>query len=286
MNRFCLIAALVCSLLLTSACSGSAYKLPNVSPEEKKAAEEKIASDISKLKVYKRSDSAYKTRIANISKRLHKGAGPLCEQAEYDPCYFEVIYSDENVVNAYAHEDYKITVFKVLLQYLKNDDEMAALVAHEMGHHLAKHNQETLRNAQTGAVVSGVFTALLLGAANANNPYYYNSYQQQQDQKTINDMMQVGFEIGKVSYSKEQEREADLLAAYLLGHSGYNLDKAQGMMYTLARLNGDEIKVEGKAALLKTHPPTSERYIAWAKAKEEIQHSASKLPVLVGGEAQ
>lgn len=284
MNRFFVVAASVCLLLLTSACSGSAYKLPNVSPEEKKAAEEKIASDVSKLKVYKRSDSAYKTRIANISKRLHKGADPLCEQAEYDPCYFEVIYSNENVVNAYAHENYKITVFKGLLQYMKNDDEMAALVAHEMGHHLAKHNQETLRNAQTGAVVSGVFTALLLGAANANNPYYYNSYQQQQDQKTINDMMQVGFEIGKVSYSKDQEREADLLAAYLLGHSGYNLDKAQGMMYTLARLNGDEIKVEGKAALLKTHPPTSERYIAWAKAKEEIQNSSSKLPVPVGGE--
>lgn len=284
MNRLFVVAASVCLLLLTSACSGSAYKLPNVSLEEKKAAEEKIASDVSKLKVYKRSDGAYKARIANISKRLHKGADPLCEQAEYDPCYFEVIYSDENVVNAYAHENYKITVFKGLLQYMKNDDEMAALVAHEMGHHLAKHDQETLRNAQTGAVISGVFTALLLGAANANNPYYYNSYQQQQDQKTINDMMQVGFEIGKVSYSKEQEREADLLAAYLLGHSGYNLDKAQGMMYTLARLNGDEIKVEGKAALLKTHPPTSERYIAWAKAKEEIQNSSSKLPVPVGCE--
>lgn len=88
-----------------------------------------------------------------------------------------------------------------------------------------------------------------------------------------------------MSYSKDQEREADLLAAYLLEHAGYNLEKAQGLMYTQAKLNGDNIRVEGKAALLKTHPPTPERYIAWEKAKEKIQNSASKLPVPIAGNA-
>ena len=57
------------------------------------------------------------------------------------------------------------------------------------------------------------------------------------------------------------------------------------MLLTLAKLNGDNIKVEGKAALLKTHPPTPERYIAWEKAKEKIQNSDSKLPVPIAGNA-
>lgn len=261
--------------LLTTACTGSAYKLPVVSQQELAEVEDKLESDKKDLKVYKRSDAHYRRRISTISKRLQKNAIPLCEQAEYSPCRFEVKYNNEGVINAYAHENYKITVFKGFLQYLKNSDEMAALVAHEMGHHLAKHNQETQKNAQTGAAISGVLTALLLGAANANNPYY-SSYQQQQDQQTIENMMKVGFEIGKISYSKDQEREADLLATYLLKHAGYNLNKAQNLMYTMAKLKGD--KVKGHAALASTHPPTPERVVAWRKAINEIKDNDSLLP--------
>lgn len=262
--------------LLTTACAGSAYKLPAVSPAELAEVENQIKSDTNSLKVYKRSDANYRKRISTISKKLQKSAKPLCEQAEFDSCYFEVSYNNENIINAYAHENYKITAYKGFLQYLKNDDEMAALIGHEMGHHLAKHNQETLKNAQTGAMVAGLATAILLGAANANNPNY-NSYQQQQkQQETLQNMMIAGAKIGAVSYSKEQESEADLLSTYLLKSAGYNLSKAQGLMYTMAKLSGD--KVAGHAALMSTHPPTPRRVVAWKKAMEEIESNESLLP--------
>jgi len=269
------LAMLVALSLFVTACTGSAYKLPVVSQSEIAQVENQIKSDKNDLKVYNRSDSNYRSRVSSISKNLQKKAKPLCDYAEYSPCRFEVKYSNENIINAYAHDNYKITVFKGFLQYLQNNDEMAALIAHEMGHHLAKHNQETQRNAETGAVVSGLVTALLLGAANANNPYY-SSYQQQQNQQTIENMMNVGFEIGAISYSKEQEREADLLATYLLKHAGYNLNKAQNLMYTMAKLKGD--RVEGHAALASTHPPTPERVVAWEKAIEEIKSNNTLLP--------
>jgi predicted Zn-dependent protease len=259
------------------ACAGSAYKLPSVTSEEAREAESRIASDASDLKVYKRSDADYKSRLEKISQRLQKNAKPLCALAEYSPCHFEVQYNNESIVNAYAYDEYKIVVFRGLLQYLKNDEEMAALVAHEMGHHLAKHNQEKEENAATGAAVSGILTAVLLAAANANNPYY-DSYQQQQQEQTLEDMMLAGAEIGALSYSKEQEREADLLGAYLLKHAGYDLNKARGLLYTMARISGDDVEIEGKAALLSTHPPTSERYIAWGKAMQEIKANKAKLP--------
>lgn len=259
-----------------SACTGSAYKLPVVSQAETAEIENKLATDNENLKIYKRSDSNYKQRIAQISKRLQKSAKPLCEYAEYNSCNFDVTYSSENIVNAYAHGDNKITVHKGFLQYLENNDEMAALVGHEMGHHLANHIKEQERNAQTGAAISGLVTALLVGAANANNPYANSYYQQQQDQKTLEDMMQVGFEIGKISYSKEQEREADLLSTYLLKHAGYNLNRAQGLMYKMTKINAD--KVEGHAALASTHPPSSERVVAWEKAIDEIKSNETLLP--------
>lgn len=269
------LLTIVCLPLLLSACTGSAYQLPTVSHAEKMQAEEEIKTDTSELRTYKRSDSNYKNRIARITKRLQKSAQPLCEHAEYASCVFEVEYSNEDIENAYAYEDNKIVVFKGFLKYLKNDHEMAALVGHEMGHHLADHIEEKRRNAETGAAVSGVLTAVLIGVANANNPYY-NSYQQQQDQQTIENMMAAGYKIGEISFSKEQEREADLLSAYLLEHAGYNLDKAQSLLYVMSRLSGDE--VPGHAALLSSHPPSSERVVAWRKAIEEIEVNETKLP--------
>lgn len=268
---------LIIFVLPTAACTGSAYKLPAVSHSEIAQIEAEVAADERELKVYKRSDATYKKRIASISRRLQKSAEPLCELAEFHTCKFEVRYDNEDIVNAYAHENYKITVHKGLLKYLKNNDEMAALVAHEMGHHLANHNEETRKNAETGAVVSGVLTAVLVGMANANNPYY-DSYQQQRDQEAIESMMAVGAEIGKLSYSKDQEREADLLAAYLMEHAGYDLEKGQNLLYTMAKISGDD--VPGKAALMDTHPPSTERVAAWRKAIDEIDANEEKLPYL------
>ncbi len=260
-----------------TACAGSAYQLPKVDHAEMMLVENEIKADEKPLKVYKRSSAHYKNRVAKIAKRLQKSAKSLCDISEYNPCNFEVNYSNEDTVNAYAHENNKITVFKGFLQYLKNDEEMAALIGHEMGHHLANHNEEQLQNAQTGAAVSGIVTALLIGAANANNPYY-NSYQQQQDQQALEDMMVAGFELGKMSYSKEQEKEADLLAAYLLRHARYDLKKAQNLMYVMSKIDADE--VPGKAALLSSHPPSSARVVAWEKTIDEIKSNETKLPYL------
>ena len=155
------------------------------------------------------------------------------------------------------------------------DDEMATVIAHEMGHHLAKHNEEKLQNAQAGAAVAGILTAVLLGAANANNPSY-SSYQQQQNQETIENMMEAGAGIGILSYSKEQEREADLLATCLLSRAGYNLNRAENTMVILAKFSGQGDPA--KTAFLSSHPAGAERVVAWAKAIDEIKSNRSKLP--------
>lgn len=269
---FCL--ALLSTFTL-AACAGSAYQLPKVSDAEINALEQDFATNDASLRKYKRSDSHYQKRLTRISNNLLNHVEPLCTVSDYPDCHFKVVYDNSAEVNAYASEGYKVTIFKGLLDYLKNDDEMAAVVAHEIGHHLANHNEETERNATTGALVSGVLTAVVLGAANANNPYY-SSFNQQQDQQAIQDMMQVGYGIGALSYSKEQEKEADLLSAYLLSHAGYNLERAQNLMWVLNKLDGDNGKY--RASLLDTHPASPERYIAWQKAQAEIETNSTKLP--------
>lgn len=266
--------ALTCVLFLT-ACAGSAYRLPQVSNADIQAMQEKITENAAPLKVYERSDKKYEQMLASITGRLKKNAKPLCDYAQYESCYFQTVYDPGGEVNAYASEGYKITVYRGLLQYLKNNDEIATVVAHEMGHHLANHNQEKQDNAAVGAAVSGILTTVLMAAANANNPYY-DQYQQEQNQQTIENMMEAGANLGALSYSKEQEREADLLATYLLSRAGYNLTRAENIMLVLSETSG-ETDISS-SAFLDTHPGGIERLVAWEKAIEEIQNNPSKLP--------
>lgn len=266
----------ICASLVTG-CTGSAYRLPQTSQSDLQAAQRQIAENKAPLKIYKRSDKDYKQRLASIHNRLLKNAGPLCQHTGYQECVFQTVYSPDDTVNAYASEGYKITIHRGLLQYLKNNDEIAAVVAHEMGHHLANHNEEKAQNAAAGAAISGILTAVLLGAANSNNPYY-TSYQQQQQQQTLEDMIVAGAHIGALSYSKEQEREADLLATYLLSRAGYDLKRAQNIMVVLSDFSG-ETNISS-SAFLDTHPAGIERYVAWNMAMEEVKNNSSKLPYL------
>lgn len=272
MKQLLMLMAILC----LTGCAGSAYRLPEVNEADIRSMESKIAANKTPLKIYERSDKDYKQRLATISSRLRKNAKPLCQDSGYESCTFLVEYNADNEVNAYASDGYKITVYRGLLRHLKNNDEMAAVVAHEMGHHLARHNEEKKQNAATGAAVSGIITAVLLAASNSNNPYY-NQYQQQQDQQTLENMMSAGAGIGALSYSKEQEREADLLATYLLSRAGYDLKNAQNIMLVLAETNGENSI--SQSAFLDSHPAGIERFVAWDKAIKEVQASKTKLPV-------
>lgn len=265
---------LVCAVFLTG-CSGSAYHLPEVNQADVQAMQTKLQNKQTSLKIYERSDQKYKQLLAGITNRLTKNAKPLCAHAGYEKCHFETVYNPGGTVNAYASEGYKITLYRGLLQYLKNTDEIAAVVAHEMGHHLANHNQETQENVATGAVISGVITAVLLAAA--TDGAYQSSYQHQQNQEILENMMSAGAQIGLLSYSKEQEREADLLATYLLSRAGYNLKRSQNLMLVLSEFAGDR-RDSSRAAFLDTHPAGIERFVAWEKAMEEVKSNPSKLP--------
>jgi predicted Zn-dependent protease len=82
--------------------------------------------------------------------------------------------------------------------------------------------------------------------------------------------------IGAISYSKEQEREADYLAALILYRSGVDPDKARGMLVTMARLSR-----QTTTGLLDTHPAGPERIAGWDRVVSEIRASKGALPLRV-----
>jgi predicted Zn-dependent protease len=135
-----------------------------------------------------------------------------------------------------------------------------------MSHQIAGHVDESTRSVLLGAVLGGLLMGGVAAAGGADNA-------------TANDAAEMGMgyggRIGLLTFSKEQEREADLLAAYVLARAGIDLQRAGRLFEVLAKLDGKAL-----SRLKDTHPAGPERIVAWRKAVAEVEASSDKLPTM------
>jgi beta-barrel assembly-enhancing protease len=148
-----------------------------------------------------------------------------------------VSYEDSSIVNAYATLGGRIRVHGALLRKLRSEDELAALLAHEIAHVRHRHVA-----AQLG---SGLALALMLGVVSSDAG-----------------AAAAGSALGQVAnvamlgYSREQEEQADwealkaVVAVY--GH-------AEGMVALFGHLDEPASAADAPPQVLSTHPMTSAR---------------------------
>lgn len=258
----CLAGA--CCLALQG-CGGTAFKLPPVSDREALLAAQEIDADAN-LPQFPRSDAYYREAISRLARQLTERVASICARAETEECRFTFHYVDDDEVNAHIDADAQVSLHRGLLDYLQTDEEIAAVMAHEMSHQIAGHVDESTRSILLGAVLGGL---LMGGAAAAGGA----------DQATADDAagmgMTYGGRIGQLTFSKEQEREADLLAAYVLARAGFDLRRAGRMFEVLAKLDSYAL-----SSWNNTHPMGAERVVAWRKAMAEVEASSDKLPTM------
>ena len=257
------------AVFLIAGCAGADFKLPQFTSVEVERAALAIRTDAGGPATNARTDAENRAMVSRVSNRLRENMGPLCQQSEIEPCWFDVTYDAEDDVNAYAEGNNRIHIMRGLLRYLDSEEEVAAVVAHEIGHHLGDHISEKQTNATIGAVLGG----LLMGAAMAAGGYDPAYDRTNAGGQALSESMNVGAAIGALSYSKSQEREADLLAAYILARAGYDLDRAGEVWMVLAQMDDTT-----HASLLDTHPAGPERVVAWEKAVAEVRGSTDLLP--------
>jgi predicted Zn-dependent protease len=143
---------------------------------------------------------------------------------------------DSPTVNALAAPGGHIVVFAGLLQKAGDADEVAGVLAHEMGHVVHNHSMQALVRHYALSLVATVLTGndRIVGSAGA---------------------LLVQF-----AYSREAEAEADAAAVAIL--DGADL-RSDGLARFFARLDQGE-KKDGAALwrYVSTHPPTGERIAA------------------------
>jgi predicted Zn-dependent protease len=171
--------------------------------------------------------------------------------------HFAVI--DSNMVNAFAAPGGYIYFYSGLLKAMDNEAELAAVMAHEISHVVARH---TVKRIQLAMGVD-LLQKLLLGEGSEG----------------LNTAIGIGLGLSFANYSRDNEREADEYGIIYMTRAGYDPGASVTMFEKLAAMSdGTSNFFEG---LTRSHPETVER-IANAKAQIASMSLSSNLTLNAG----
>ncbi|HET9664127.1 MAG TPA: M48 family metallopeptidase [Burkholderiales bacterium] len=181
-------------------------------------------------------DAAQVQRVRAITQRLIPATGAFRKDAPGWKWEVNVISSPE--VNAWAMPGGKIAVYTGLIEKLRlTDDELAAIIGHEIAHALREHGRERASQQMAQGLAVGVIGAAVgLGGLG-------------QDLAGL--VADVTFGL---PYSREFEREADRIGVELAARGGYDPRAAISLWQKMAQAGGG-----GMPQFLSTHPSDQSR---------------------------
>ena len=152
------------------------------------------------------------------------------------PYRFEVRILDRDEINAFAAPGGQLVIFKGLIAFAENGEELAGVVAHEVAHIAQRHPTEGLvRSLGLSFALGAVFGDFAgVGAA----------------------LGEVGATLISLSHGRAAERAADRTGVRLLREAGID---SRGLAAFFARLQAEGDEFPAQLALLSTHPLHADR---------------------------
>ena len=155
---------------------------------------------------------------------------------------FDVVNLRE--INAFALPGGPMFLHRGMLQAARTDDEVAGVMAHELSHVVLRHG--TLQAAKAQKFQIGAIAGQILGSIVGG-----------QKGAIISQGSQIGLGTYFLKYSREYEREADLLGAQIMARAGYNPREMANMFRTIEQQGGS-----GGPEFLSDHPNPGNRHDA------------------------
>jgi predicted Zn-dependent protease len=156
---------------------------------------------------------------------------------------WEVTVFKDDQVNAFALPGGKIGVYSGLLDVAKSDDQLAAVIGHEVGHVLAEHGNE--RVSQQAATQGGlqVVSAFLGGSGGGAGS------------QAVMSALGLGAQVGiLLPFSRAQESEADTVGLELMARAGFDPRESVALWQNMAAAGGEK-----PAEFMSTHPSNETR---------------------------
>ena len=161
------------------------------------------------------------------------------------PFYFSIV--DDPSINAFATRGGVVAVNAGLILNVDSEDELAAVIAHELAHVSQKHIERMQARSASGSLMTGLgILATMIAAA------YDPTIAQAALMSTIAFQGQQ-----QLAYSRQMETEADRIGLRLLTAAGYDPSAMGSFLAKLERFSSSEN--EEIIAWLRTHPLTRER---------------------------
>lgn len=183
------------------------------------------------------SDPTLVARVRTIARRLIPQTGVFRPDALNWGWEINVETSDQ--LNAYCMPGGKIMVYSGLVQKLSlTDDELAAVIGHEMAHALREHSRERVSRAYAQQLaLSGVAAIAGLG------------------QGTVDLVSAIGDVTFQLPHSREQEAEADVIGLELMARAGFDPRAAPALWRKMAAHGS----ANAPPQFLSTHPSSASR---------------------------
>lgn len=183
------------------------------------------------------TDPAVNARIQRIGRRIAGAVGRDLPNAQWE----FVVFDAPQTLNAFALPGGKVGFYTGLINLAGgSDDEIAAVMGHEVAHVTSRHGGER----QSQAMLVGIGGAALQIGANSseNRDLYLLAY---------NGVSTLGI----LKYSRDHENEADTIGLQYAARAGYDPRAAVSFWKKMAAASGSA----SVPKFLSTHPPTQER---------------------------
>ncbi|NQY64112.1 MAG: M48 family metallopeptidase [Alteromonadaceae bacterium] len=171
--------------------------------------------------------------IKNVPESAHQGE-------------WEVVVFDSEQINAFALPGGKIGVYTGILNVTENQDQLGAIIGHEVGHVIEHHSNERLSSNQLSQTGLSVASAIM------------------QSQKVESqDVWMAGLGLGLqygvlMPYSRVHESEADIVGQDLMARSGFAPKASIKLWQNMEKAS----KLKGQSAppeFMSTHPSNQTR---------------------------
>lgn len=155
-------------------------------------------------------------------------------------CKYPIELEFNQEINAFADGE-RIVVYYGMMKFVRNDDELAAILAHELAHNTRGHRRDKTVNSVIGALLVDLPVAVLTGVRT-----------------------HAGQAVGGNAFSQDFEYEADYVGLYFSARAGFDVHHVGDVWRRMS------IEYPQAITLGTTHPSNSRRFVALEAGAAEI----------------
>jgi predicted Zn-dependent protease len=188
------------------------------------------------------------TYVEQIGKTIAVQSGLANSQSA-----FTVTLLNSPVNNAFAVPGGYVYVTRQLVGLMNNEAELAGVLGHEVGHVAARHSARRQATSQRNQLL-GVLGQVLAGAVLGDTAVG----------RGLGELASTAPQLATLSYSRNQEIEADQLGVQYLSRAGYDPRAMATVLQSLAAQNALDATLQGRStasipAWASTHPDPASR---------------------------